>query len=71
MAVTTSFRGSPLAVPTDREIDWLTRSDEFIDTSVETRQTVASHHRYVLTDHRLAPYGLRPKGAGKAKGRKA
>jgi Fur family transcriptional regulator, ferric uptake regulator len=47
------------------------RVDEFTDTTIEARQqAVANQHGYVLTDHRLALYGLCPKcGVGKAKGR--
>ncbi|MFY9511604.1 MAG: ferric iron uptake transcriptional regulator [Rubrivivax sp.] len=43
--------------------------DEFTDTTIEARQqAVAKQHGYLLTDHRLALYGLCPKcGAAKAK----
>lgn len=47
------------------------RVDEFNDTTIEARQeAVARQHGYVLTDHRLALYGLCPKCApakGKAR----
>lgn len=47
------------------------RVDEFNDTTIEARQqAVAKQHGYVLTDHRLALYGLCPKcGAGKVRPR--
>lgn len=47
------------------------RVDEFTDTTIEACQrAVAKQHGYVLTDYRLALYGLCPKcKAGKAKGR--
>jgi Fur family ferric uptake transcriptional regulator len=47
------------------------RVDEFTDNTIEARQqAVANQHGYVLTDHRLALYGLCPKcGTAKAKGR--
>jgi Fur family transcriptional regulator, ferric uptake regulator len=47
------------------------RVDEFNDTTIEARQQAVAHqHGYVLTDHRLALYGLCPKcRPGKSKAR--
>lgn len=47
------------------------RVDEFTDVTIEARQqAVAKQNGYVLTDHRLALYGLCPKcAASKSKGR--